>query len=173
LGVIPHRLRVITPALATFLIMFVGNAVGDGQIEALALQQRGQLAEFQGEQFTVPASLLGELVVGHHIGALLGWGEMRQPQDRDTAHLEELGRGNPTMARQDSIVLEGAEGSVTRTGARSQRSERRVRSGHSGRNQPGLYRLSPEGPKRAAGEEVALKGEGVVNRGMCAQEALS
>jgi hypothetical protein len=39
-------------------------------------------------------------------------------------------------------------------------------------NLPGLHRLGPKAPKRAAGREVALKVEGVVDGGMSGQEAL-
>ena len=47
------------------------------------------------------------------------------------------------------------------------------RSRRSGGKLPGMHRLGPEGPKRAAGDEVALKVERVVNRGVSGQEALS
>jgi hypothetical protein len=46
------------------------------------------------------------------------------------------------------------------------------RSRRSGRVLPRLHRLGPEGPKRAAGDEVALKVERVVDRSMHREKAL-
>jgi hypothetical protein len=45
-------------------------------------------------------------------------------------------------------------------------------SRHSGRVLPGLHRLGPESPKGAAGDEVALKVERVVNWSMHREKAL-
>jgi transposase len=70
-------------------------------------------------------------------------------------------------------VYRAIEGTVTRTGAKSQRPGCWARSGRSGRVLPRLHRLDPEGPKRAAGDEVALKVERVVDRSMGGQEPLS
>jgi hypothetical protein len=65
------------------------------------------------------------------------------------------------------------EGTVTRTGGKSQRPGCWARSGRSGRVLPGLHRLDPEGPKRAAGDEVALKVERVVDWSVHREKALS
>ncbi len=46
-------------------------------------------------------------------------------------------------------------------------------SGGCGRNQPGLHRLGPEGPKRAAGDNEARKVERVVDRGMRREKPLA
>ncbi len=49
----------------------------------------------------------------------------------------------------------------------------RLSLGRSGRNLPGMRRLGPEGPKRAAGDEVALDIERVVDRSMHREKPLS
>src|SRR4051794_7425297 len=46
-------------------------------------------------------------------------------------------------------------------------------SGCCGRSSPLLGRLGPKGPERAAGDEVTLKGEGVVNRSLHREQTLS
>ena len=48
----------------------------------------------------------------------------------------------------------------------------RVRSGRSGRNLPCLRRLGPEGPEGAAGDEVALTVERIMDRSMHGEKAL-
>jgi hypothetical protein len=63
-------------------------------------------------------------------------------------------------------------GSVTGTGAEIQRPGWWASSGCSGRNLPGLGRLGSEDPKGAAGDEVALKVERVVDRSMHREKAL-
>ena len=81
-----------------------------------------------------------------------------------TAHLAELG----VNVGHVQVV----PGFVTGTGARSQRSEQRVRSGRNRGRLPCKGRLGSERPERAAGDEVALKGERVVDRSMHRQKAL-
>ena len=63
-------------------------------------------------------------------------------------------------------------GFVTGSGARSQRPERRVWLGRSRGRLPCKGGLGPERLERAAGDEVALDGGGVVNRRVHRQKAL-
>src|SRR5215207_1234308 len=65
-----------------------------------------------------------------------------------------------------------SEGYCHRNWSRRQWLGLRVRSGRSGCNLPILCRLGPEGPKSAAGDEVALKVERVVDRSMHREKAL-
>ena len=48
------------------------------------------------------------------------------------------------------------EGTVTETGARSQRPGKQAWSRGLGRDLPGLHRFGPEAPKRASGNEMTL-----------------
>jgi hypothetical protein len=64
----------------------------------------------------------------------------------------------------DKTTAPNQLGLVTGIGARSQRPERRVRLGRSCGRLPCKGGLGPERLERAAGDEVALKGERVVNR---------
>ena len=69
-------------------------------------------------------------------------------------------------------VTLGPKGVVTGTGAKSQRSGWRARLGRSRGCLPCKGRLGSERPKRAAGDEVALKVERVVDRSMHRQKTL-
>src|SRR3712207_4788860 len=64
------------------------------------------------------------------------------------------------------------KGSVTGTERRCRMVEVRSRSRRSSRKVPSLHRLDLEGPERAAGDEVALKIERVVDRSMDREKAL-
>jgi hypothetical protein len=70
------------------------------------------------------------------------------------------------LARPDIV------GTVTGTERRRRMVEVRSRSRRSSRVVPSLHRLGPEGPERAAGDEVALQGERVVDWSMDREEAL-
>jgi hypothetical protein len=57
--------------------------------------------QLDGQDLAVPASLLGEPVVGQHVGAFLGVREVRQPQGLDLIQPKELCGLDPTMAGND------------------------------------------------------------------------
>jgi hypothetical protein len=81
--------------------------------------------------------------------------------------------GSPAEKAASGQLADLSGGTVTRTGAKSQRPGCWARSGRSGRVLPRLHRPDPEGPKRVAGDEVALKVERVVDRSMDREKALS
>ncbi len=61
---------------------------GDGEVElGRELEQR---LELDGQDLFIPARLLGEPVVGDHVGALLGLAHVREADGRHLAHAEQL-----------------------------------------------------------------------------------
>ena len=57
--------------------------------------------QFQGKQFAVPAGILGELVVGENVGALLRLGHIVDADGRDRIDAEQHRGLEPAMARND------------------------------------------------------------------------
>src|SRR5215470_1820176 len=67
--------------------------------------QRNQLLQLDGENLAVPAGLFGQAIVCEYIGPALVFAEMRQPNHRHARQAQELGGLEPTMARDDLIVI--------------------------------------------------------------------
>ena len=64
-----------------------------------------QPLQFDRQQLLVPAGLLGELVVGQDIGALIGLAQVRQPAGRHCVDAEELGRFHAAVAGDDLLGI--------------------------------------------------------------------
>jgi hypothetical protein len=67
--------------------------------------ERDQSLQLGREYLLVPAGVQGQLVVGQHICATLGWGEMGQAHNR---HLVDAGQPcplDPAMAGDDFVVV--------------------------------------------------------------------
>ena len=63
-----------------------------------------QLGQFQRQQFAVPASTLGQFVLGQDECALLRAGQVRQFDHWQLSHLQLACRKNPAMAGDDATV---------------------------------------------------------------------
>jgi hypothetical protein len=70
---------------------------GDLDIEV----ELDQPLQLNGEDLAIPAGLLGQPVVGEHVGPLLGLGEMREPNGRDGGEADQLGRLDPSVTGDD------------------------------------------------------------------------
>ena len=64
-----------------------------------------QVVELQGEEFLVPAGVLGQLVVGQDVGTPLQFGHVGQPDNRHRLEPQEFGRRDPAVAGQDSALI--------------------------------------------------------------------
>lgn len=64
-----------------------------------------QVLQLDGQDVAVPASLFGQLVVGEDVGALLGIGQLLEPDHRNCFEAELLGGGNATMSSDDGVGL--------------------------------------------------------------------
>ena len=63
-----------------------------------------EVADLEREQLAIPASLLGELVVGDDVGTLLRLGEVRKLDHGDRVEAELLRRLEPAVARDDAAL---------------------------------------------------------------------
>ena len=99
-------------------------------------------------------------------GTLLAWAKQLGLSEAEGLLQETL------VEEENTDELLSELGFVTRTGVRSQRPVPLVWSGRRGRYLPRLGRPSPESPKGAAADKVALKVEGVVNRRVQRKKAL-
>ena len=95
-------------AIGIGLARFVDHEVDFGEAEPgqldieLEVDQRLQL---DGEDLLVPPGIERELVVGQHVGAPLGLGEMRQRDGRHRLPFEQLGRFDPAVAGDDLAIV--------------------------------------------------------------------
>ena len=64
-----------------------------------------QALQLDRQKLLVPAGLLGELVVGQDVGALIGLAQMRQPAGGHRVDAEELGGFHAAMAGDDLLVI--------------------------------------------------------------------
>jgi hypothetical protein len=80
-------------------------AEGQRDIETFGRQKIDQLAELDRQDFSIPAGLLGDFVVGDHIGALLRLAEMAESNDRRMRHSFQPRRLKATMAGKNHIRL--------------------------------------------------------------------
>ena len=64
-----------------------------------------QPLQLNRQQLPVPSGLLGKLVVGQHIGALIGIAQVRQPARRHRVDAKELGRFHAAVAGDDLLRI--------------------------------------------------------------------
>ena len=64
-----------------------------------------QVLQLDRQDLAIPAGLLGELVVGEDVGALLRLAHVLEPDDRNGLMPERLGRGDAAMSGDDDAVL--------------------------------------------------------------------
>ena len=140
-------------------------------IQGLIAEGQEVLDEFRGGEALDAGLIAAAQAIEHYeitrYGTLLAWAKQLRLSEAEGLLQETL------VEEENTDELLSKLGFVTRTGVRSQRPVRLDWSGRSGRNLPGLRRLGPEDPKCAAGDEVALKVERVVDRSMHRQKALS
>ena len=72
----------------------------------------------------------------------------------------------------ETAISVAQRGTVTAIGRAREMAQPSLCSDYRGRSFPWLGCLGPEGPERAAGDEVAAKGDRVVDRSMRGKEAL-
>ena len=76
-----------------------------GERQVVVELERREILELQGQQVTVPAGILGKLVVGDHIGANVGFAHVAQANGRDQFHPDQLRRRDPAVAGDDAVVF--------------------------------------------------------------------
>jgi hypothetical protein len=101
-------------------IGFVGPRIPDQEINLRGLEsdhlevkaeiELGQVLELESKEVSVPAGVLGELVVGDYVGADLRLGEMLEPKRRNGRHSEELRRAYAPVARDHGIAAVDEDG---------------------------------------------------------------
>ena len=75
------------------------------EIKALPLEQLRKLGELPCQHLSVPAGVLGELVVGNREQALLGFGEPDRLDRRHHLQAEQLRCRKPAMPGEDHVIL--------------------------------------------------------------------
>ena len=95
-------------AIGIGLAGFIEHEVDLGQAEPGHLDielQVDQRLQLDREDLLVPPGIERELVVGEHVGAPLGIGEMRQGQGRHPLHPKQLGRLDPAVPGNDLAIV--------------------------------------------------------------------
>ena len=95
--------RLIGAAYIKKLIHFGDGEAGQLDVDLLALGH--EVFELARKQVLVPAGVLGELVVGQDVGALLRLGERRHPQAGHGLQAEFAGRLDTGVPRQDHVSV--------------------------------------------------------------------
>ena len=92
----------------TVFVIEIGQHLGQFGIIETGQQQvvagLGQLCQFEGQQFLVPARIQRQAVVGDHIGTLLCGAQVAQFNDRDFGQFQLPGSGQPSMPGDDAVV---------------------------------------------------------------------
>jgi len=64
----------------------------------------GDVSELEGQQLRIPTGVLGQLVIGQDIGALLRLAHVSKENRRHLLDAEQLRRLNPSMPCQHAVV---------------------------------------------------------------------
>ena len=83
---------------------------GDGEVELRRQLKQG--LKLDGQDLFIPARLLGEPVVGDHVGALLFLAHVREANGRHLAHAEQLRCLDAAVAGDDEAILVDEDGIV-------------------------------------------------------------
>jgi transposase len=77
----------------------------DRNIELLDRQELNEFAKLDRKEFSIPAGLFGDSVVGDHIGTLLGWAEVAEPNDRHLSHTLQARALQSSMSGENHILV--------------------------------------------------------------------